>query len=656
MNTYKTKIWAVALFVAIITVLVYLPALKNDFVNWDDYLYAYRNQYIQSIDFGFFKWMFTTFHASNYWHPLTWLSHAIDYAIWGLNPMGHHLTSIILHGLSTFLVVILTIRLVSYGNPPLFPDNPPLPPLEKGGMGGFEKGGAWGITKEREYYSPIIAGAVTGLLFGLHPIHVESVAWVSERKDVLYAFFFLLSLLSYLKYTSYSLQNPPKSTFSKGGFRGINYALCLVFFIFSLMSKPMAITLPFVLIVLDFYPLGRLEFRYIFNKRGDMGIKVLIEKIPFIVLSLASSVVTVLSLQAGEAIASLEEYSFWTGIWVSIWALGFYLFKMALPINLAPLYPYPDKISFLNLTYIGSLLFIVIITVFCVYSWRKGKHIWLTAWIYYVLTLLPVLRIIKSGAQAAADRYTYLPSLGPFLLAGIGFSLLWKKTKTTIQGVTLKKYILIPSFLILVLLSVTTVNQIKIWKDSLTLWNTAIKLFPDSDMAYKNRGVAYLSLNNYRQAINDCNKAIQLNPYFANAYHTRGKSYLMSGNYEEASRNFNKAIELDPKSELFYFDRKLAYQLAIKDYSKAIKLNPEKIELYINRGSSFATIGQFDQALEDFNKAISLNSQLAIAYYNRGMVYRDLGNYQDAIENFQTAARLGDKQSQDYLKLKGIGW
>src|SRR4030042_5118028 len=132
----KKKLLTVAFLVALITILVYLPALQNGFVNWDDNLYVYENPYIQSIDFGFFKWMFTTFHASNYWHPLTWLSHAIDYAIWGLNPMGHHLTSIILHGLSTFLVVILTIRLVSYDNPPLFPDNPPLPPLEKGGMGG----------------------------------------------------------------------------------------------------------------------------------------------------------------------------------------------------------------------------------------------------------------------------------------------------------------------------------------------------------------------------------------------------------------------------------------------------------------------------------------------------------------------------------------
>ena len=601
--------------------------------------------------------------------------------------MGHHLTSIIFHGLNTFLVVILTIRLVNYAKykspSPTLPDGrqagpfiPGIAPQSETGKGGE--------------YTPIIAGAITGILFGLHPIHVESVAWVAERKDVLYAFFFILSLLSYLKYASLQkLHESPLPPFSfasanpsecgKGGVRGITkcqlrywYILCLLFFTLSLMSKPMAVTLPVVLLILDFYPLKRLNLKSAlynppipplekggkggFEKGGRGGIKVLIEKIPFLCLSLASSVITILAQKSGEAMASLEEYPLWVRIWVSIKALGFYLFKIVLPGNLAPFYPYPDKISFINLTYIVSLLFVVITTVFCIYSWHKGKRIWLTVWVYYVLALFPVLGIVKIGAQAASDRYTYLPGLGPFILLGVGFSLFWEKTKITIQDTRLKKYILIPLFLFLALLSLATVNQIKVWKDSLTLWNTVIKLFPDSYIAYKNRGIVYLNLDNFKQAIDDCNKAVELNSYYGKAYHTRGKAYLMLGNHEDALRNFNQAIALDPKSELFYFDRKLAYQLAIKDYSKAIKLNPGKIELYINRGSSFATIGQFDQALEDFNKAISLNSQLAIAYYNRGMVYRDLGKFQDATKDFQTAARLGDKQAQDYLKSKGIGW
>jgi hypothetical protein len=201
-SIYKIKVWLVALFIAFITLLIYLPALQNDFVNWDDPQYIYKNTHIQFIDINFLKWMFTSFYASN-WHPLTWLSHAIDYAIWGLNPMGHHLTSIIFHGLNTFLVVLLIIRLVNYGTPPILP-------LVKGGLRGGTKGG--------EYYTPLSAGAVTGLLFGIHPLHVESVVWISERKDVLCAFFFLLSILYYLKYTSSELKEfakSPKPFFNK---------------------------------------------------------------------------------------------------------------------------------------------------------------------------------------------------------------------------------------------------------------------------------------------------------------------------------------------------------------------------------------------------------------------------------------------------------
>jgi hypothetical protein len=368
-TTYNKRVLAVAFLVALLTLLVYLPALQNDFVNWDDHLYIYENPHIRSIDSEFFKWIFTTFHASN-WHPLTWLSHAIDYAIWGLNPMGHHLTSIILHGLNTFLVVILIIRLINYDR-----DKAP-------------------ITVENKKFSnnnPIIAGAITGLLFGLHPLHVESVAWVSERKDVLCAFFFLLSILSYLKYTS-PLQKQ----------KTVHYALCLLFFIFALMSKPMAVTLPVVLLILDVYPLGRLHLKSAFTnpplppftKGGLGGIKVLIEKLPFLILSLASSVVTIIAQQ--NAIVTFEARPLGERLLVAIRAPVFYLFKMLWPTDLSPLYPYPSKISFLTIEYMGSFILVVCITAFCIWLWKRQK-IFAIVWAYYIVTLLPVLGIIQVG-------------------------------------------------------------------------------------------------------------------------------------------------------------------------------------------------------------------------------------------------------------------
>jgi hypothetical protein len=234
----------VSFLISLITILVYLPALQNDFVNWDDNEYLYENPYIQSFNLTSIKWMLTSFHAAN-WHPLTWLSHTIDYAIWGLNPMGHHLTSIIFHGLNTFLVVILIGNLINLAR------------------------------NNNKQNTSLIVGAVTGVLFGLHPIHVESVVWASERKDVLCAFFFLLSILAYLRYTS-ALKR-------KAGL----YVSCLVFFMLSLMSKPMAVTLPIVLLILDVYPLRRMKLRNITDSWRVIG-----EKVPFFVLSGISVVLT----------------------------------------------------------------------------------------------------------------------------------------------------------------------------------------------------------------------------------------------------------------------------------------------------------------------------------------------------------------------------
>jgi tetratricopeptide (TPR) repeat protein len=718
--TYKTLVWAVAFTVALITTLVYLSALQNDFVNWDDHQYVYTNHYIQSMDFEFFKWMFTTFHASN-WHPLTWLSHTIDYAIWGLNPTGHHLTSIILHGLNTFLVVLLITRLVNYANPPLPP---------------FTEGGLRGITQKGNHTS-IIAGVVTGLLFGLHPLHVESVAWVSERKDVLYAFFFLLSILSYLKYTS--LQKQGLSGHSSPVTRHRWYFLCLIFFILSLMSKPMAVTLPILLLILDVYPLRRLEFKTAsynpplppFSKGGRGGIKVLIEKLPFIVLSLASSVITIIAQKVGGAITPLETSSLTDRILIAFRALCFYLFKMIWPSNLAPLYPYPSKISFLSLDYIGSFTLVTTITISCIYLWYKGKQIWSAVWTYYVITLLPVLGIVRIGAQAAADRYTYLPSLGPFLLVGLSAALLWERVYIKKHDLMLRKsFILIPLVLILVPLCATTVKQIKIWKDGITLWNTELKLFPDSSVAHKNRGVAQDNIGNYRKAIEDYSKAIKLNPLYAEAYVNRGIVYAKSGRYQEAIENFNMAIMINPKAIFAFYNRGLYYKRlgeyqgaikdfdtaigldsqyiaaylnrgdlyaklgnhqkaiedfnrvielfsrnaeaynkrgiayrnlghyhqAIQDFNNAIKFRPQYIEAYNNRGGIYAIIGRYQQAIKDFDMAIKLNPKAVDVYVNRGMFYLNLGNDVQAIQDFQTAARMDDKQSQDYLKSKGIEW
>src|SRR5208283_719950 len=247
--------YSVAVFVSLLTFLVYLSCLHNEFVLWDDDRYVYENPHLHPVNAAFFRWAFSDFYCAN-WHPLTWVSHALDYAVWGLNPLGHHLTNNILHAVNTFIVVILVAKLLETWRPSR-QHNPPLHASQE--------------------WSYIVIAAVTGLLFGLHPLHVESVAWVSERKDLLCAMFFLLSTLAYTKYVS-----------NGGGLRNKHYILVVFLFAFALLSKPMAVTLPAVLLILDWYPFNRIR-----------SLKTLwaacIEKLPFIALSVASSVTTILA-------------------------------------------------------------------------------------------------------------------------------------------------------------------------------------------------------------------------------------------------------------------------------------------------------------------------------------------------------------------------
>jgi tetratricopeptide (TPR) repeat protein len=660
----KTAIKApsVALLIAVISIFVYLPAIQNDFVNWDDPSFVYENPDIRAIDFKSLKWMLTTYHTAD-WFPLTWLSHAIDYAIWGLDPAGHHLTSIIFHGLNTFLAVILIIRLINYaGNinqPSIISEN---------------------INRSPE--TAIVAGAVTGLLFGLHPLHVESVAWVSERKDVLYSFFYILSILSYLKYASPELRKQ----------KTLYYSLSLLFFIFSSMSKAMAVTLPVVLIILDVYPLERLDFRSVFKRNHT----VLAEKIPFLALSIALSIITVLANKAEGAIAHFQIKFLGDRILLAFRSLCFYLYKMVWPADLVPLYPYPSGIQFFSFQYMGSLVILTCITAICAISWRKHK-VFLTVWLYYIVTLLPVLGIIQSGSQAAADRYTYMSSLGPFLLAGLAAALLLEKPIIRSGNPVKKKAVILIMIVIPVILSSLTLSQLKLWKNSLTLWNKEIKVYPDGAyQAYYNRGKALDEKGNFQMAISDYNKTIELNPVFDDAYVNLGRAHDALGNHQYAIIIYNKAIELNPEAEDAYYNRGVSYsksgnyKQAIADCTTAVTLNPQYEKAYNNRGVFYGIIGDYQKSIDDLSKAIELDTLYTEAYYNRGVSYKNskkymqaiqdfnkviqadpehirayfergntylkLGNYKKTDKDYISAARLGNKTAREYLESKGIDW
>jgi tetratricopeptide (TPR) repeat protein len=619
--TKETKVkYYLAGAVALLTFAVYLPTLQNSFVEWDDGAYVFENLHIRSFDPAFLRWAFFSFHAAN-WHPLTWISHALDYTIWGLDPLGHHLTNNILHAVNTFLVVLLVARLIEAANSFTTHDS---------------------RLTSHDSQLTLIAAGTTGLLFGLHPLHVESVAWVAERKDLLCALFFLLSITMYAKYVTETLQRAKGLGHSEKdimqdaehkGQRVVNsmryapgplpsfkgpllYALC--FFILALLSKPMAVSLPVVLLILDWYPFQRIySFKTFLNSS--------VEKLPFIALSVCSSVLTVLAQKAGAAMTFNIYVPLWARLLVSFKALIAYLWKMVLPLHLMPFYQYPLRRELWSSEYLLAIVAVAGITVFSLALSRKRKVL-PAAWGYYVVTLTPVLGVVQVGGQSMADRYTYLPSLAPFLIAGLLASQLYKKgmppgkwkfvrqTGSALAGIAL----------VVSLVSVTLL-QIGIWKNDLTLWTYLIERAPlQVPHAYNNRGFTLLKNGAITQAIEDLQIAVRLDPSNWEPRNNLCLAYKSRGLLEDAREQCETAISLRP------------------DYAEA----------HNSLGVVYKYQGMYDKAIEQYLEALRLRPDYAEALFNLGIVYLEKGDMDMARRTFEEGLRIrpDDQKAREVLK------
>ena len=607
----KTR-YSIAAAVAFLTFLVYLFSLRNNFVSWDDGTYIIENSHIRSLNGALLKWAFFDFYASN-WHPLTWISHALDYAVWGLNPMGHHLTNNILHAVNTFLVVLLVVRLLA----------------------GWQAGK---LASPHDAHFAFIAAATTGLLFGLHPIHVESVAWVSERKDLLCAFFFLLSVMMYTRYIT-----PPASPPSlnlRGG-RG-SYLISLAFFTLALLSKPMAVSLPLVLLILDWYPFERITTFKTFKTA-------FIEKLPFIALSIGSSVLTMLAQK--NAMRLMDIVPWQARVLSSAYALFAYIGKMLAPVVLSPFYPYSGNVYLLSPVYFIAIVLVIGLTAACLIISKKQK-IWLSLWGYYVVTLVPVLGIVQVGRQSMADRYTYLPSIAPFLITGIFVAWAYRKSNKPGLGI---KLACASSVLCLVLcLAYLTFKQIGIWNNSFNFWSYVIQKEPEVPFAYYGRGLALYEMGQTNKALEDYGKAIAIDPSYSKAYATRGFVFEKMGEFDKAVADYSKAVALDPSDAQAYNNRGVIFEKlgefdkAVADYDKVVALNPLDSQSYNNRGVVFEKMGRFDKAITDYDKAIALNSSNAALYYNRGNVYDEMGELDRAIKDYDKAISLDPSDSHAF--------
>ncbi len=540
-----------AVIPAVITAIVYLASLDNGFVNWDDNLYVYDNPGIRALGVGFFK-TFVSSSFLNNWTPLTMFTYGLDYAVWGLDPFGYHLTNLVFHVADTFVVGYLASVMVAIA----------AGPERKGGVG-----------------LPVFVGLFTAILFGLHPAHVESVAWVSERKDVVSGLFFLLSILFYIRYA----QAAP-------GEKASRYILSLICFFLSVASKPMAVTLPAVLLILDLWPLRRLQSQLSLVKT------IVVEKLPFFAISALIAIVTVAAQKS--SMASVDVLPLGLRFFTAVRAYIFYLYKLLFPVTLAPFYPLEVRFDIYSFEYLGSLIAFTAITIATLASIKKRPYLF-APWAYFVVTLLPVVGILQAGSQSAADRYTYLPSVGLFILIGAGLWVLVARVVKVNPGRVCTAILIVAA----VLLGLKTYAQIGIWKDPITFWTHEIEYLGEPGMK----------------------KQVELS----------------EGMFETVSpavlAHYKRAIWYAKTGEV---------EKAFADYAKALSLNPEFSDCYLNRGVLYARRGELQEALKDFSDAIRYNPKRAILYYTRAQAYRALGEDALAQEDILMARSL-DKAGED---------
>jgi Tfp pilus assembly protein PilF len=584
----KEQAIILSIILAFVILAVFWQVNQFDFVNFDDYVYVTLNSHIQSgIKLGGIRWAFSSTYAE-FWHPLTWLSLMSDYQLFGLNAGGYHLTNLTLHILSTLLLFWLFNRMT---------------------------GAIW-------------KSAFVAALFALHPLHVESVAWVAERKDVLSAFFWMLTLCLYVYY----IEKPVIR----------RYLFVLFGFICALMSKSVVITLPAIMILLDYWPLRRFQ-----PHKGNLFLWQLKEKTPFFVLS---AVFVILTFYAHFK-PSVKYYPFYYRIVNAPVAFVTYLEKTFWPHDMACFYPLSLQLP--NWQVFGSVLLIIFISLAVIALVKRLPYLFV-GWLWFAITILPVIGIIKISSFAMADRYHYLPSIGIAVMLAWGIPDLLKREET-------RKKILLPmGILFLAIMALIAWQQCGYWKNSIALSNHALRVTKDNDVAHGILAYALFEKGNLQEAIEHSSEAIRLNPNHDKAYEDRAVFYFNLGQYQHAIEDINVAVRLKPDDAPRYYLRGNMlknlgqYQHAINDYNEAIRLKQDYAEAYNERGGAYFNFGQYQGAINDYNDAIRIKHDYAEAYNNRAFVFIHQGKTELGCGDAQQACALGNCKILEGAKIRGF--
>jgi len=615
-------VWLMAALLALVTLALYWPAMGHDFV-YDDNLYVTMNVHVpKGLTLESVKWAFSNPVAAN-WHPLTMLSHMLDCQLFGLKPWGHHLTSALLHVVNTILVFLLLRRLT---------------------------GATW-------------RSLLVAALFGLHPLHVESVALVAERKDVLSTFFFLLTLLFYARFARGKKSGSNGQVASEAAIEDASqrpssifhlpssssYYLALMFFALGLMSKPMLVTLPFVLLLLDYWPLKRVtcdEWRVTgsdlrqapsIHQSINPPLRLLLEKLPFFALAAVASIVTFMVQQHGGAMEMVQNLSFGARSSNALISYCRYLGKMSWPVDLAVFYPHPGHWPAGQVALAGGLLLGITVLLIVL----RGRYpFMLMGWLWYCGTLVPVIGLVQVGGQAMADRYTYIPSLGVLILAIWGAYELTQRWRYQVVALSVAGGVAI------VLCLGLTRQQLGYWQDSETLYRHALAVTENNYLAHNNLGNALLKKGQIDEGISQFQEAIRLKPDFANAHYNLGVAFNRKGQNDEAISQYQEAIRLAPDYAVTHNNlgatlmEKGRVDEAISQYQEAIRLAPDYADAYNNLGTAFDRKGQIAAASNQIREAIRLKPDFAEAYYSLGIALGQMGQIDEAINQYQEAIRL----------------
>jgi len=620
----KRKIYPILL--VIITLVVYSSSLKNDFIyNWDDSGYILKNEVIHEITAENINTIFTSFYFHNY-HPLTTMTYAIEYAIVGESPFLYHLNNVILHLLNVLLVFWMILLL-----------------------------------KPKKYDW----AAIVALLFAIHPMHVESVAWISERKDVLYAFFYLGSIISYLYYKTKGKQLK-------------YYIYSIVLFLLSCMSKSMAVTLPLVLILIDFYvEKEAFNFKIFIKKIWSFGI----QKIMFFIISIGFGIAAVYSQDT--AIQNLAPI---LGPYERISILSYtfllYLVKVFTPIQLSAMYPYPLKTAgLLPLKYLIAPLGVMILIVVLFIFRKKIKNI-IWGVLFFLLTISIVIQFVPVGGVILSERYTYLPYIGFFFLIASFYDKI--RFDTSFVLYKSRKFFVAILFVFLSWFAYASYDRISYWEDGDILFTDVIEKYPNLPFAYSNRGYLYFdhyAMNTFKEvnqqqfniymdkALADYNQAIVLDSTFLDAVVNRGVLLYNYGQvinnpemYKMSLRDFNTALRLEGNNKDALLGRANTlstlgqYEEALPDYNAYILLfeNPERrkgdweAKAYLWRGTAYYKIGEFDKALIDFETATGLLADYWETYYWIGLIYQQKEDFNTAITYFNQSLTMNPEHSESY--------